>query len=322
MDTPAFGFFCEGFFCYQSADDPTQFYYVPSAFLPDGASGAPQLIPTPSGARLMLEAALFADPQRLEALKQSLPDRVLGKDPALIELDPIPPSAMQVEGASLVLQDETGRAQVLQTVQKVSAPRYQATFSVDLSTEQAERAKRALAQQQSGILRVELRYAVSSPVKVSAAIVGNATALLVEKAAQLASEPSETDANALLSQALQGAALRLETQQSPAGEPSALTAQAEEEAKRSAALLLRENLRQLKLAKKASEDAPKPSKPRWPWSRTPPAPAAPPYPPSGYQAEIRASATQAGQARVPKQDSSSPWIEASTDLGAWAKNRA
>jgi hypothetical protein len=218
MTEVPFGFTGGGLFCYQSSDDPTVFHYVPNAPVVDVSAGMPVVrLTSTTTAQLVLDVAWLPAAGAVNALEQEIAVRYpqLG---ALVEVQMAPPIELAVDAIDLVLIATDGTRQVLATSSAIRTAPYNAALTADLDSAQMTQVRAALEEGRTGVLVLELRYALKVPVKAVAQIDGSVTTLLAERADQYSSGFTDDDAVSVLDAALASGALTAAVTLTPAGE--------------------------------------------------------------------------------------------------------
>ena len=319
-----FGFTGGGLFCYQSSDDPTVFYYVPNAPVPDVSAGMPVVRHTSTTTgQLVLDVAWLPAAGAVDALEQEIALRY-PQFGALVEVRMAPPSDLIVDAIDLALVATDGTRQVLATSQAIRTPPYSAALTATLDAAQMAPVRTALEDGVSDALVLDLRYALNVAVKAAAQIDGSVAALMAERADQYTNGFTDDDGVAVLDDALASGALTAAVTVTPAGELG--RAQADDAlatARQSAVRLIVAGYKPPPPPAPPSSAAPG-GKKSW-WSRRyqqeePEQPEQPPeqQPDQPQQQEtIHASASLDARLRVPPDDGTTPWLLATTDLGAW-----
>jgi hypothetical protein len=312
-----FGFTGGGLFCYQSSDDPTVFYYVPNAPVPDVSAGMPAVRQTSTTAgQLLLDVAWLPAAGAVNALEQEIALRY-PEFGALVEVRMAPATDLIVDAIDLALVATDGTRQVLATSQAIRTPPYSAALTATFDSAHMAPVRAALEDGVSNALVLDLRYALNVAVKAAAHIDGSVAAMMAERADQYSNGFTDDDAVAVLDDALASGALTAAVTVTPAGELG--QAQADD-----ALSTARQSAVRLIVAgyKPPTPPAPPPpaaKKPWWSGRHQQQEPQQPEQQPEQqqHQETIHASASLDARLRVPPDDGPTPWLLATTDLGAW-----
>lgn len=306
------GFVHRGLICYQSSQDPLQFFYVPQAAVPDTGTGRPNLLDMGDGRRMLaLEATWQPDRTAVKALEAEVVRRYPELNAALLEVDRAQPTDVTVDAMVLELADGDGLCELARSTTS-GMPPYNAVFSAVLSASQAEVAAQALAGAPD-LLFLTLTYALNIPVAATARIGGSVPA---PTDAQLAAGSEAYDQGAALSDAEASGHLAFTLTTLPSdGIGADIGAQARDKALSSAALLLAGDFRQ-RVAGYAARKAAEKKKGSGLFGglfSAGDSGKAPP-PPQPQPTSISVSERLTDTIRVP----ASSWLTARTDIGVWA----
>jgi len=200
----------DGLLCYQSLDDPSQFYYLPAAPTAGDDAGMPSLRALEDGVTLLtLAGEWLADRGAVNQLQAAVAAHHPELNPDLIEIDAAPPERLTLDRMELTLVGDDGKRSILAALKPSNIPPFTTLFNVRLNDKQAKRARAAVERGAPEVLLLTLHYALTVGVRANAHVHVDFAALLARYQKELAlidaefpdeppAPPTEEDARRLL----------------------------------------------------------------------------------------------------------------------------